>query len=73
MDVKPYVKARLSMNPFFNINDYELLVSGKLSDIKNPDSTVLVRRKNLLPGGTRIVEYVDGHSEIIQERWPLVK
>lgn len=48
-----------------NMGAYELCASGKLADIKDPATTILLREKQATPGGHRAVAYADGHCELI--------
>jgi len=48
-----------------NLGAYELCASGKLADIKDPATTILLREKQATPGGHRAVAYADGHCELI--------
>ncbi|MCX7008256.1 MAG: hypothetical protein NTY53_13585 [Kiritimatiellaeota bacterium] len=45
---------------------YELVASGKLADIKDLATTVLVREKATASGGCQAVAYADGHIELVK-------
>jgi len=59
--LKPYVST--SYDP----EAYELVASGKLTEIRQPARTVLIRQKARLSGGQQAVAFVDGHAEIISK------
>ncbi|UCD49366.1 MAG: hypothetical protein JSW27_17760 [Phycisphaerales bacterium] len=61
-DLKPYVDES------FDPDAYDLVVSGRLSDIENPGETVLIRRKRLLRDDQQAVAFADGHAAIIPAR-----
>ena len=48
-----------------HLDSFELCAHGKLADIKEPATTVLVREKQAIPGSRRATAYADGHSELI--------
>ena len=52
------------------LDDFELCASGKLADIKQPAATVLVREKQVRPGGRRAVAYADGHAALTSTPQP---
>jgi len=58
--LKPYA------NEPFDVKDYVLVASGKLSSIKASSSAVLIRQKERLSDGKQAVAFVDGHAEIVQ-------
>jgi hypothetical protein len=57
-ELKPYVEK------LFNPDDYDLTISGKISEIVMPSKAVLIRHKALI-GGQQAVAFADGHAEII--------
>jgi hypothetical protein len=58
-ELKPYVEI------LFNPDEYDLVASGKLSEVVLPSRAILIRHKALLPGGLQAVAFADGHAEII--------
>ena len=58
-ELKPYVEI------LFNPDEYDLVASGKLSEVVLPSKAILIRHKALLPGGLQAVAFADGHAEII--------
>ena len=68
VDAKPYFREDLAKDRSFDITDYDLLVSGKLTDVQRPfGEVILIRQKHPLRPGRYAVAFVDGHSEIIVE------
>lgn len=57
-DLKSYVK---NLNP----DEYDLVASGKVSEIVLPSKAILIRQKELLSDGQQAVAFADGHAEII--------
>ena len=58
-ELKPYVEI------LFNPDEYDLVASGRLSEVVLPSKAILIRHKDLLPGGLQAVAFADGHAEII--------
>ena len=58
-DLKPYVKEP------YNPEAYDLVASGKLSEIVLPSKAILIRQKALLADGQQAVAFADGHAAII--------
>ncbi|MCP4452156.1 MAG: DUF1080 domain-containing protein [Planctomycetes bacterium] len=54
----PYVSTS------FDAEAYELVASGKWSEISQPGSTALIRQKALLADGQQVVAFADGHVEV---------
>ena len=61
----PNLAAVKDLAPVERATAYELCASGKLADIKDPATTVLLREKQAAPGGRRATAFVDGHCELI--------
>ena len=57
-ELKPYVEI------LFNPDDYDLTISGKISEIVMPSRAILIRHRALI-GGQQAVAFADGHAEII--------
>ena len=61
-DLSPYVKGST------DLTQYEIVTSGKLLDVKQMHTTVLIRSINVSSEGARAVAFVDGHSELVYEQ-----
>ena len=45
-----------------------LVAGGKMSDIKNPGTSVLLKSKGVSSTGKRAVAFVDGHCELVSDK-----
>jgi prepilin-type processing-associated H-X9-DG protein len=45
-----------------------LVAGGKMSDIKSPDTSALLRSKGVTSTGKRAVAFADGHCELVSDR-----
>ena len=71
-DVERYLREPLASDSSLKLNDYEIVASGKLGEIKRPrGEVILVRQKELFPGGKRAVVFVDTHGELVDEKRPI--
>lgn len=49
------------------IAQFDLVAKGKLSEVGNPMTAVLLKSKALTSSGKRAVAYADGHCELVAE------
>jgi len=61
-DLSTYVKGST------DLNQYEIVTTGNLADIRQFDTTVLIRSTNVSSKGERAVAYLDGHCEMVDEQ-----
>jgi len=47
--------------------DYELVLSGKLSDIEDSGTAVMIREREQFSRKARVVGYADGHARVVME------
>lgn len=68
-EMLPSAMAQLSpyLGGDFNLNQVELVATGKIIDIVNPGSTVLLKSTSVSKAGKRAFAYVDGHYELLPE------
>jgi len=66
----PNLDALKDLAPVKNVSAYELCASGKLADIKDPTTTVLLRERQVTLDGRRASAYADGHCELISVPQP---
>ena len=52
----------------FDLSQIDLVAVGKLSDIRNAGTVVLLKSKSVSSTGKRAVAFVDGHCELVPEK-----
>jgi hypothetical protein len=61
-DLAPYVGKEC------DLSQVDLVAVGKLPEIKDPASVVLIRSKRVSSTGKRAVAFVDAHCELLSEK-----
>ena len=69
-DLKPYLPTSVTSDHSFDLGEYDLFASGKLTDIQDPAEVRLIQHtRPSSPNSKCLVAFVDGHVEALPGGW----